>query len=270
LSAFDIEVPDGTIVGEVGGAGEPVVLLHAGVADRRMWNRVAPLLECGRSVVRLDLRGFGGSSVPRADFRHADDLLAVLDGLVLDRVHLVAASFGGSVALAFAASHPARVRSLVLLASPLPGHDWSDRMREYFDAEEEAIERGNLDAAVELNLQMWVRGSRDWSDETRAIAADLREQLRIALTNQPAGDQFDLGAESPVRDLLERLDVPAHVVVGLDDVPDFVMIAEELAARLPRARLTRLPGVGHLIAMERPDETAALVADFVAEHTAPG
>ena len=270
MSAFEIEVPGGFVAGEVAGFGAPVVLIHAGVADRRMWSHVAPRLEDGHTVVRLDLRGFGQSSVPSAEFRHSDDLLAVLEGLALGPVHVVAASFGGSVALAFAASHPAGLRSMVLLAPLLPGHAWSARMHAYSDAEEEALERGDLDAAVELNLEMWVRGpARDWSNETRAVAADVREQLRVALTNQPALDEFDLGAEVPVRDLLEQLDVPARIVVGLDDVPDFVDIAEELAERLPDARLTRLPGVGHLIAVERPTETAAQVAEFVAEHTGP-
>jgi 3-oxoadipate enol-lactonase len=266
---IEVQVPGGSLVAEVSGMGAPVVLVHTGLSDRRMWTSVAGLLEQSLTVGRFDMRGFGESSVPHAPFRHVDDLLAVLHQLALGSVHLVGASYGGKVALEFAASHTDRLASLVLLAPLLPGSDWSPAMRAYGNAEEDALQRGDLDAAIELNLQVWVRGSaRAWSDETRVVADEIRASLRVALTNQPSVEEHELDAEAPVRELLHRIDTPTLVVVGEADVGDFVTNAEYLAGHIPGAELTRLPDTGHLIALERPHETAILVTDFVAERGA--
>ena len=156
---------------DVSGAGEPVVLIHSGITDRQMWKRLIPHLERTHQVVWIDLRGLGASSVPRSPFRHGDDVVAVLDHLGLDRAGVVGASMGGVVAMELALTHPHRVTGLVLLAPPLPGYDWSAELRAYFDAEERALEGGDLDKAVQLNLDTWIRGpSRPWTPGTRAIA----------------------------------------------------------------------------------------------------
>jgi pimeloyl-ACP methyl ester carboxylesterase len=102
------------------GDGSPVVLLHAGVCDRRCWRDVGERL--GGDVVAYDRRGFG--EVPPADrpFRHVDDLLAVIDALSPDApAWLVGSSMGGGVALDAALEAPERVAGLVLLAPAVSG-----------------------------------------------------------------------------------------------------------------------------------------------------
>jgi pimeloyl-ACP methyl ester carboxylesterase len=230
-----------------------------------MWNRVVPALERHFMVVRPDFRGFGQSPVPEADFRHRDDVLAVLDHLAIGRAHLVGASMGGAVAMEFALAHPERVSSLVLLASGLPGHDWSPEMRRYSSAEEAAVEAGDLDAAVELDLEMWVRGPRrDWSDRTRAIADLVRGPARICLANMAATEERELDGDPPVRESVHRITVPTLVGVAEADPADMVDISEHLAARIPGAQAVRFPDTGHLIALERPDETVTAITDFLA------
>ena len=79
---------------------DPVVLLHAGVCDHRMWDGVVPALhDAGRKVVAPDLRGFGSRPLGLAPFSHAGDVLSLLDGLGAERADVVGASFGGRVAL---------------------------------------------------------------------------------------------------------------------------------------------------------------------------
>ena len=106
--------------GETGGDGDPLVLVHAGVADARMWEPIVPALAATRRVVRFDMRGFGQSRSWRGAFSPAADLAALLDAVAIPRAHVVGASFGGLVALELAATAPDRVASLVLLAAALP------------------------------------------------------------------------------------------------------------------------------------------------------
>ncbi|MEU6314458.1 alpha/beta hydrolase [Streptomyces sp. NPDC047014] len=245
----------------VTGDGPPVVLVHAGVADHRMWDAVVPALAERYTVVRYDLRGFGGSPPPAAPFDETDDLRRLLDHLGLDRVRLVGASWGGRVAAEFACAHPGRVRSLVLLSPPWPGYDWSADMIAYDEAETAALAAGDLDTAVDVNLDMWLRGpARGWDEVADGLADALRGPVRTSLVHQEA-----VGAQSrdtPAGDVT-ALSVPALVGIGRLDVPDFQAIARRYAAAIPGATLAEFDGAAHLIALDTPAELAAVLLPFL-------
>jgi 3-oxoadipate enol-lactonase len=85
----------------------PIVLIHAGVADRGMWDPIWPGLIGDRDVVRVDLRGFGDSAArPAGPVSHPDDALDTLSEMGVDRCHVVGASFGAGVAVEVALSRP--------------------------------------------------------------------------------------------------------------------------------------------------------------------
>ena len=261
---FVLDVAAGRLVGEVSGAGPAVVLLHAGVADRRMWNQVAPELAHDHQVVWFDARGFGESPPSTGPFLPAADVLAVLDHLEVEAAHLIGASMGGYVALDTAVAATARVSSLALLASGLPGWDFGPEVREYWRAESQALDRDEIDAVVELNLDFWVRGTgRPWSPRLRAVADELRDPLRIIARNQAGGEDLEQGPDRPARDVLASIAVPATVVVGENDAADFVRIGEHLGAQLPAARLVRMADTAHLPALERPAQTLAILREHL-------
>lgn len=233
------------------------VLLHAGVCDHRMWDRVVPALhDAGLKVVTPDLRGFGSRPAGIGTFSHAHDVLALVDALGADTVDLVGASFGGRVALQVAALAPARVRSLALLAPALPEWDYADPdLLAYGQAEEAAVARGDIDAAVDLNVKFWA--DRLGPDDQAYVA----EAQRRA---------FELGGESAEEEEIP-LDLGAVaaetlVMIGDQDVPDFVAIAEHLASTLPGPELRVVEGAGHLLALEHPDEAAAALAAWLADR----
>jgi len=157
---------------------------------------------------------------------------------------IVGNSYGGYVALDFAARRPELVEKLVLLDAPLMDHDFSPEFMEYVEEEERLIESGDLDAAVELNLSFWCP---EIADRVRPMVAATLEREDEELPNP------DLGA---VR-------TPTLVAVGEHDKPDFRAIAERLARELPNAELAVIAGAGHLPSMERPDETVSLVGRFL-------
>src|SRR5689334_13697710 len=103
------------------GEGPAVVLLHAGVADRRMWrDQLEPIAAAGYHVIAPDLPGFGDAPVPPGEQAPGMDVLATIDAAGIDRAALVGCSFGGAVALRVAAVAPERVWALALISAPPP------------------------------------------------------------------------------------------------------------------------------------------------------
>ncbi|MFB7470133.1 alpha/beta fold hydrolase [Kitasatospora sp. NPDC056184] len=247
----------------VSGDGPPVVLVHAGIADHRMWDAVAPSLARRHTVIRYDLRGFGESAPPTGPFRETDDLRRLLDHLGHERVRLVGASWGGRVAVDFTLTHPDRVHALALLAPPWPGYDWSAEMIAYDEAETAALAAGDLDTAVGVNLDMWVRGpARTWDEVAPGVADRLRGPLRTSLVNQAAVGEHSQGVTNGD---LATITVPTLVATGGLDVPDFRAIGRRYAAAVPDATLVEFPTAGHLIAVDAPAELVDVLAPFLAE-----
>ena len=180
------------------GAGATIVLLHAGVCDRRCWREVgARLGAAGRDVVAYDRRGFG--DVPPADgpFRHVDDLLAVLDAVSPDApAWLVGSSMGGQVALDAALEAPERVAGLVLLAPAVSGDPELDE--EAYNAATDGLAgaidaawtAGEQEACNRLEVRLWLDGPAGpegrVSGPPRELALDMN---RIVIANgEPDAD----------------------------------------------------------------------------------
>lgn len=240
----------------VEGAGPPVVLVHNGVSDHRSWDRVAPVLAEEHTVIRYDMRGFGRTPAATTGFRHRDDLAALLDTLGIERTAIVGNSLGGYVCLEFATRWPERVTHLGLLAAPVSGWEWGPAMDDYVAAEGKLLDAGDVDAAVTLNLDMWVRGPvREWSPELRAIADELAPAMRIALANQTVNESHELPDDTArPSTLLELIRVPTLVAVGDADAPDFPEIARMVAGGIAGARLVEIAGAAHILPVECPEQ----------------
>lgn len=246
----------------VAGDGPPVVLVHAGVADHRMWDALVPALAARHTVIRYDLRGFGESAPPTGPFGETDDLRRLLDHLGHERVRLVGASWGGRVAVDFALSHPGRVASLALLAPPWPGYHWSADMVAYDEAETAALAAGDLDAAVRINLDMWLRGpARRWEDVAAGLADRLRGPIRTSLVNQDIRGERSQGVATGD---IAVISVPTLVGIGRLDVADFQDIARRYASEIPDATLVEFATAAHLIALDAPAELISILGPFLA------
>ena len=254
----------------------PVLLLHAGVADRRMWDGgVWERLTARRDVVRVDLRGFG-ESVARPDGPLAPwrDVTGTLDGLGISRVHVVGASFGAGVAVETALAAPGRVASLLLAApggSLIPA--MTPQLRAFAHAENAALDAGDLDAAVVANVLTWVDGPDRPADR---VPGEVRD--RVAVMQRRA---FELTAdwddveeedlEPPAIDRLAELDEPTLVLTGGHDLDAIGDAADAVVAGVRRSRHVHWPDVAHLPSMERPEEFTELVLGWLAEVEAgPG
>ncbi|HVF77426.1 MAG TPA: alpha/beta hydrolase [Solirubrobacteraceae bacterium] len=235
------------------GDGPPVVLVHAGVADARMWEPVLPALTPSHRVVRFDMRGFGRTRSTKGTFDPAGDIAGLFDALDVAEAHVVGASFGGLIALELAAAQPQRVASLVLLAPALPDIEPSPELLAFAEAEEKAITVGRIDDAVEINVKMW---AQDSTPEVRELVA-VMQRAAFDLQLREGADPEEL--EPPVSARLSTIRMPTTIAVGDRDVVDFTQIAERLERDLPDATLHHIADAGHLLALDQPDEVAQLV-----------
>lgn len=241
------------------GTGPPLVLIHAGIADRTMWtDHIGPLAGAGYRVIAVDLPSFGDSPAAQvaADWT---DVLETMDALGVERAAIVGVSFGAAVALRIAAVAPARVSALVLTSTPVPGADPSDRLAAIWRAEGEAIDRGDIAAAVTTILDGWLLPNAPAALRDRVA----RMQHRAFDIQLAAGDPAE--APDPLADptALGEIQAPALVITGAEDLPDFRTDAIERA--LPNARGLELADAGHLAPLETPEAFRSAVLEFLAD-----
>lgn len=247
----------------------PVVLLHAGITDRRMWDPQWAAITAVRDAVRLDLRGFGESERPPAGaLDPVGDVLETLDHLEVTSCHLVGCSLGAGVAVEVALSRPDVVRSL-LLASP-GGSLFTERtpaFAAFAAAENEAMARGDLDAAVEADVAAWVMGEgRTAGDVDPAVTASVRVMQRRAFDiaegwAEPDLDEVEL--DPPAIERLGEIDRPVLLVVGGHDLDIVRLAADHLESGLAQVRRVDHPDVAHLPSMEEPEGFLRLLLDWV-------
>lgn len=254
ILAHDVvdEIPKNDSAGTV-----PILLLHSTVCDRRMWDQqMNTIAVAGYRAIRCDLSGYGETPASSSPYSDADDVLALMDDLGVEQASLIGASGGGLVATEVAARWPERVPNLLLVSTAAADHEPSPELAAFAAEEEELLEAGKIERAVELNLNTWVRS--DVPNRTRELVGQMQ---RRAFELQLAMDDVEEleAAVDPSRIAARTL-----LVSGARDFEDFRRIAEDLTARIPSAEHRHLDWAGHLPTLEHPEEMDQLIMDFLA------
>lgn len=272
---------DGLACDEVG-QGPAVVLIHAGIADRRMWRHQRDHLSDRYRVISYDWRGYGESADPAGEQAHHEDVLRVLDGFGVERAALVGASMGGSYAVEAALAAPHRVAGLVLISSGLSGHQWpddmiaqarervhrtvpADRLARYRSGTADRVLAEDLDAFARAHTLWQVAGPDRGLDDLdpqvwEQALAMMRRVFERSWSRRPVTERH----LSP-KERLHEITAPALVINGLSDVPGIQAVSDLLAEGIKGARRLDLPETGHLPPLERPAEVNAALSAFLDE-----
>jgi len=226
-----------------------------------MWaEHLEPLAGAGFRAIAVDLPGFGEAQAAPGEQAPWADVLRTMDELSAERAALVGNSFGGAVALRAALVAPDRVSALALISAPAPGLEPSPELEAAWEAEETALRRGDVDAAVEAVLDAWTLP--DASPRLRdRVAAMQRRAFAQQAEASSATEAPDPAEQRP--EALARLRVPALVAAGKLDKRDFRQGAEEMARTLPDSRHAVIEGAGHLAPLETPEAFRELVLAFL-------
>jgi 3-oxoadipate enol-lactonase len=250
---------------ERSGSGFPLLLIHAGIADSRMWEPQAKAWVNQFDMIRPDLRGFGDSELPPAPYSNRADLIGLLDHLGVDRAHVIGCSMGGTVAIDLALEHPERVERLVLVAGGVSGSNLGEADSALFGDIEAADKAGDLDAVNRAEVRLWVDGPRRPEGSAPAAVRDLVLDMngRSLHTDWAAAEHQSL--DPPAIGRLGDIKAPTLVIVGDEDLPHASANADVIISKVPGARRASIKDAAHLPSLERPDEFNRLVLHFLTE-----
>ncbi|HYI67946.1 MAG TPA: alpha/beta fold hydrolase [Candidatus Limnocylindrales bacterium] len=260
-----LETNGARIYYEADGAGDPVVLIHAGVANLRMWDDQAEALRDSHRVIRHDTRGYGLTETDAVEFSNRADIAALLDHLGEESAHIVGLSRGGMIALDFAIEFPQRVRSLVIAAGGIGGYQSPDEADESTFAQAEAwLEAKDWESLSEWETAYWADGPGQPADRLNpALRARVHDWI---LTNYRAEKEEGQPKrlDPPAVGRLGELRAPLLVMLGTLDEPGTSESMRHLADAVPGARLETFEAA-HMINLEHPERFNALLR----EHFAP-
>jgi 2-succinyl-6-hydroxy-2,4-cyclohexadiene-1-carboxylate synthase len=244
-----------------------LVLLHGFTGSPDSWAEVRAHLDPDDAIAPALLGHDGTPGGPAV--RTFGDEVDRLAGLIQEHwpdpsrptgAHLAGYSMGGRVALGLLVRHPHLFRSATLIGASPGLSDPAEREARARRDEEWArlLESDGLDPFVAAWEELPLFATQD-----RAPAAGLDAQRRIRLAHDPRGlarslRVTGLAAMPDHRPALPRLDIPVRVVVGAED-EKFRALGQEMVALLPRGELRAIPGAGHNVVLERPDEVARLL-----------
>jgi pimeloyl-ACP methyl ester carboxylesterase len=261
---FMVAVGGAQLAGLVAGEGLPVVFLHTGVCDKRMWRaQMTMVAEEGWQAIAYDRRGYGESESPDVAFSHLDDLEAVLKARDIHAAVFVGCSLGGGLALDFALRHPGRVIGLVLIGTSVTGAPWSatEAESQIEAAEEDAYERGDLDMLNRVQAHEWLDGPRAQSGRVSGAVRALFMEMNAKALGKPVLPQEERPADAWRR--VSEVGAPTLLMVGDEDFTALIDRHEHLSEEMPNAFAAVLEGVAHIPSIERPDLVNSLLLEFL-------
>jgi pimeloyl-ACP methyl ester carboxylesterase len=235
------------------GTGDAVLLLHGGLGDSGLWDPVVPFLAERFRTIRTDLRFYGRSTGPAVPWSWPDDVVGVLDALGIERAGLIGLSLGGKIALDVALAHPERLWAVAGVAPGLGGHS-SEAYSEEQEARYEAAEAaGDLEAAMEIDLEVWA-----------PLGAD--ERIRQLWHATPEANDFPPDLEPlsppPAKERLAELAMPALVITVSHDPLGMRQIGPLVAGHAPDAVHVELDS-DHYVTLREPELLSRLLLDFL-------
>lgn len=246
---------------EVRGKGSPLILIHGGLLDRRMWDEHVPVFAESFRVARYDVRGYGQSQMPKLPYSDAQDLAELLGFLGIHKAVVLGLSMGSAIALDFTLRYPDMVETLLLAAPTIGGYKMtSAEMRQRWQA---------LIAAVQANdrarlFDLWANDPMMPHEEEYPAA---HQRYRELLSEYSFVHSFSPGLQQPlVPAAVERLaevQVPTLIVVGDRDSEEVLTQAELLATSIATSRKVVVPGARHMLNMEQPEEFNRIVLEFL-------
>jgi 3-oxoadipate enol-lactonase len=248
---------------ERAGSGFPVIFLHAGIADSRMWEPEVAAFAGHFDVIRPDQRGSGQSDLPATRWSANADLLQIMDSLGLKPAHLVGCSMGAELAIDFALDHPERVSKVVLVGPSISGANFGKKYPDLWAEVKAADEAHDLAALNQAEMKLFLAGPKRSVDKIdkrlRDLFLDMNGKSLLSDFDSAPTDDLD----PPAVERLGEISAPTLVVIGDEDVPPVRDAVDLLMQKVKGARKAVIHDAAHLPNLEHPEEFNRVVLDFL-------
>ena len=241
--------------------GPVVCFTHSLSADGGMWNeQLVPLLAAGYRVLRLDMRGHGGSAAVEGDYTIdalAADVKGALDILEIPKVHYIGLSIGGMIGQGFALAYPDRLQSLMLCDTHPSSPDDSDGQ---WDQRKATVRKGGTAALADGNMNRW------FTAEFKGANPQRWKEIRSTICGTSSAGYLGCAAAIQNFDYLDRLatiKTPTLVVCGDDDPATPPDRNRLIASKVPGARYEDIAKARHLPNVERPEQFNPLMMQWL-------
>jgi pimeloyl-ACP methyl ester carboxylesterase len=258
---------DAKIYYEIAGEGHPLLFVHAGFVDSRMWDEQFAFFAKHYRVIRYDMRGFGKSDPAEAPVVRRFELHHLMQHLQIEKAAVIGCSMGGEIALDLTLEHPASISALVLVSTAPGGFEMQGEMPPVMLEMIGALQQNDLQRASELQLRLWIDGPFRTPDQ---VNSDIRQKAakmnQIAVSNMAwikADFEPNQPLDPPAAAQLSSLQVPALIVAGELDHPEILRAAEFMDSSIPNAQKKILPESAHLPNMEKAESFNQFVFDFL-------
>lgn len=245
------------------GEGKPIIFLHGGFTDHRIWDEQAETFSGHYKVISFDQRGYGNSDIPKGPFSYYEDLKTLIEALALKDVTLIGSSFGGSVAVDFTLKYPELVNKLILAAPALNGYKYPLRYLFTYLKFLSAVKREGFPAAIEkfISDPFWSYffPSPEKKSARRKVLNLIREaeksfnwDPRLIKTLKPAAAKH-----------LAKIRIPTLVILPDMDSQFNQKAGSFIHQKIKDSQIIRMSGCGHLPYVEKPEEFNKLVLNFL-------
>jgi 3-oxoadipate enol-lactonase len=262
VEAATVRVNGTSLYYEIMGEGHPFVLIHGGLVGRRMWEDQCESFAKHYKVIRYDVRGYGKSGIPEKPFWHYQDLYSLLKFLRINKAFVMGQSMGGGIAIDFTLEYPEMVSALILAAPALYGYEYSDE----FLARGSALFSEAQKKGVSTVIRM-IMDDLHWSPskERRSARQKMKEMIKENFHVFCLDPYLAQSLNPPQIQRLSEINVPTLVIGAERDYPDNLAVLDVLEADIAGAVKVVIPGTGHFLNMDNPEEFNRMVLDFLSK-----
>lgn len=248
------------------GEGHPIVMLHGGLLDRRMWDDQFEVFARKYRVIRFDVRNHGDSKGVPDTFKQYEDLRKVLIHLNIERAVIMGLSLGGRIAIDFAIAYPENTSALVLAAPGASGYEFKSKAFLENNAKlEKAFSQDDIKMAIEYFQQAWTDGPYRKPSEVDQVVREKVRKMALYTFKDWESQSIMTELKPPAIGRLDEIQAPTLALVGDLDMPGIHEIVDLVIAKVPGAKKVIIPGAAHMVNMEKPEEFNRTVLKFLSE-----
>lgn len=253
---------------EIAGNGTPLIMIHAGIADSRMWDNEFAHFANKYQVIRFDMRGYGKSLPANGQFNVQDDLEALLNTLsIKEPLILMGCSIGAGLAMEFALTYHEKVQALILVGGTPRGLELDSNDPDHlFEEGEKAFKDKKIDLVAEIDMQIWFDGvERDPKSVDKVVRQKAYDMARLVAEHEvkEIGEHIRKQFDKPAGERLDELTMPTLVVVGENDLEYIRVHADYMESHIPNATKIIIPNAAHLPNMEHPQHFHPVIDKFL-------